>query len=300
MSMGVAKRDGKFLVALVVEKEDSWALEKANELRRQHQGGVTVHVIGKAYWARPGDAREQQAVDVLEPGISIGHAEGYPGSLGCFVAARSKGKTFAALTSASHVLALFNEAQKGDPVIHPGHPDGPRTLENRIGTLANYSYLVHHQEKGAYKGPLNAEDIALVLPSEQQRMPEATFVPNPKSGAKKLKLKKCIEPDQLFERIAEPVYKIGRTTDFTEGVVEVARLAEYPIQQADGRIYLYKDLVVVKNKGKKEFGQPGDSGSIAYTSDGLAVGVVVGGSPGYTFLSPLATSLRAMNAELLT
>jgi hypothetical protein len=299
LSVGLAREDDKLVAALLVEKEDSTAQESARKLKESYPGGIVIRVTGKAYSSKPEDVMAQEPVQKLVPGSSIGHYRGFPGSLGGIVTVKTKSRPWLGLISASHVLAINNTADKGDPILQPGSPDGPRVLDNKIGILTNYTYLVHYQDKEGNTDPMNTEDVALVKPSDEERLPAANMVPNPKDPKGKIKLKECIPAEQLFEVVGEEVYKIGRTTGLTSGILDIIGTLSYPIQLPDGRVYAYKDLAVVKNVGKDKFSQPGDSGSIAYTADGRAIGLVVGGSPDYTFLSPLSSCLKAMKAELL-
>lgn len=299
LSLGLAKEGEKLVAALLCEKEDSAAQESANELKQNHKGSVVVKVTGKAYSSKPSDVIAMEPLPRLVPGASIGHFKGFPGSIGGFVTFKSKSKTVTGIISASHVLAMNNTAKKGEAILHPGSPDGPRVLENKIGTLANYTYLVHYQDEDDDSDPLNTEDIALVKPDDPDRVPSTNMVPNPKDPTSRIKLKECFPAERLFEHVGEEVFKQGRTTGFTSGILDVASVMNYPIQLPDGKVYAYKDLAVVKNSGSKQFSQPGDSGSMVYTADGKALGLVVGGSPDYTFLSPLSSCLKAMKAQLL-
>jgi len=299
LSLGLSKEDNKLVAALLVEKEDSAAQESAKDLEKDHHGSIIVKVTGKAYSSRPNEVITQEPLEKLVPGASIGHYRGFPGSLGGFVTVKAKPRRWLGLIGASHVLAMNNTAKKGEPVLHPGSPDGARVLDNKIGTLANYTYLVHYQDEEEDTDPLNTEDVALVKPDDPEKLPSANMVPNPKDPNSRVKLKDCLPAEHLFERVGEDVFKQGRTTGFTAGTLDVASVMSYSIQLPDGRVYAYKDLAVVKNKGSKPFSQPGDSGSIVYTEDAKGIGLIVGGSPEYTFLSPLSSCLRAMKAELL-
>jgi len=299
LSLGLSKEENKLVAALLVEKEGSAAQETAKDLEKQHQGSVVVKVTGKAYSSKPSERIEQEPLDKLVPGASLGHYRGFPGSLGGFVTYKARTKRSLGLISASHVLAMNNTAKKGEAVLHPGSPDGPRVLDNKIGTLVNYTYLVHYQDEDEDTDPLNTEDIALIKPDDPERLPSANMVPNPNDPDTRIKLKGSIPAEQLFERVGEQVYKQGRTTGFTVGTLDVASVMNYSIQLPDGRLYVYKDLAVVKNVAGKRFSLPGDSGSIVYTTDGKAIGLVVGGSPEYTFISPISACLKAMKAELL-
>jgi len=296
ISVGLSKRDGKYVLALLVEKEDGWARQRAQEMESSHPNRVIVEVTGKAYSSTPSSVPRGTSSELL-PGFSIGHWRGYPGTLGGFVVVKAGSKTWAGIISASHVLSNNNAAAKGDRILYPGCPDGPRTLAQLIGTLADYTLLVHYQDEES--DPVNTEDIAVVQPDNLASLPSANLVPNPKDPGRKIKLKGCVQAEQLFEYLGEPVYKTGRTTGLTCGILDVAKTRPPAIQLSNGRIYFYENVIAVKNQGQKAFSQPGDSGSIVYANDGMALGLIIGGSSEYTFASPLSSCLKAVNAELL-
>lgn len=296
MSHGIAKRDGKYVMALLVEKADSWVLEKAKGYQGRNPQKVIVEVTGKAYSSKPFDKIQSPLQDNLVPGISIGHFRGCAGTLGGFARISNRKEKWTAIIGSSHVLSMINTGQKGEDIIHPGWPDGPRVFDNRIGTLENYTYLVHHQQKG---DALNREDIAVVRPFADDRIPTANLVTNPKDQRKKINLKGCVPSEDLFKHIDESVYKNGRSSGFTEGVLEVTNVPQYSVQLPNRRVYVFSDVAAVKNMNNRPFSKPGDSGSIVYTSDGKALGTVLGASSTHSFIVPLSTSLKAVKAELL-
>lgn len=299
LSFGIAKRDGRHVLVQLVEQKEGPALQEATEIEEQYPAVCAVEVTGKAYSSKPDEALHQEPLHELSPGSSVGHYRGFPGSLGGFVEAGIQAKRWHGFISASHVLAMNNTAEMGDPILHPGSPDGARALGNKIGTLADYTYLVHYQDKDGDLDPLNTEDIALVKPDDAERLPSANLVPNPKDQDKKIKLSGYVPADQIFERVGEEVYKVGRTTGFTSGILDVANIMKFSIQLPNRKIYIYKDVYAVKNIGQKRFSRSGDSGSLVYTADGKAIGLVIGGSDKYILVSPLSTCLKAVKAELL-
>jgi hypothetical protein len=299
LSWGVSKKNDKYVVAILVEKDDSWALRKAEELRSAYQDAVLVSITGVAQSSRPGDTKPQaRTVTKLAPGLSVGHIRGYPGSLGCLVKGRTKGTDWPGFVSASHVLAINNTAEKEDPILQPGHPDGPRSLDNKLGTLANYIFLVHYRKGEEEIAPTNTEDVALVRLEDDQNLPASNLVPNPDDPERRITIKGCIPAERLFEKIEEPVYKIGRTSGFTSGILEFTNIQPYPIRLPDRKSYLFKDVACVR-PAKGSFSLPGDSGSLVYSRDGMALGLIIGGSEEYTFISPFSSCLAAIGAELL-
>ena len=296
MSPGIAKRDGKYVMALLVEKAESWVIEKAKEYQNQNPQTVIVEVTGKAYSSIPIGKIKSSPQAKLVPGISIGHFRGSAGTLGGFVRISSKKEMWTGIIGSSHVLSMINSGQKGEDIIQPGWPDGPRVFDNRIGTLENYTYLVHYQQKG---DALNTEDIAVIRPLAEDRLPISNLVTNPKDQKKKINLKGCLPSKELFKQLGESVYKVGRSSGFTEGILDVTNVPQYSVQLPNGRLYIFSDVAAVKNISRRPFSEPGDSGSIVYTSEGKAIGTVLGASSTHSFVVPLSTSLEAVKAELL-
>jgi hypothetical protein len=142
LSVGLTQRDGKIVVVVLVEKAGSLAEKKAEQvavvLGEKHESEIHRLVTGVAHSSKPDDALPRDFEK--DVGTSIGHIKGYPGTLGCLVSIKAKSTEYAAVTSAAHVLSMLNRADKGDPIIVPGYPDGENALENKIGTLANYTY----------------------------------------------------------------------------------------------------------------------------------------------------------------
>lgn len=292
ISLGIAKRSGKHLLALMVEKKDSWAEQKAEELGSAYAKTVVVEVTGKAFASNPDNKVKVTHRGKLTPGISIGHFRGYAGTLSGFVQVSGEAR----IIGSSHVLSMINTGEKGEDIIHPGWPDGARVFKNRIGTLEDYTYLVHHQQK---EDPLNSEDIAVVKPVNPDSIPSRNLVINPKDQKRKIKLKGCIPSDSLFERIGEPVYKDGRTSGFTAGTLEVTNIAQFSVELPNGRVYIFTNVAAVKSGSRRSFSGPGDSGSIVYTGDGQAIGLILGASSTHSIVIPLSTCLKAIDAELI-
>ena len=298
MSLGIAKRNENYMLALLVEKKGSWAWRKAKELQERHSSHVIVEVTGILHSARPENKIPVEPQKKLSPGVSIGHYRGYPGTLGCFVNIKAGSTNWRGIVGSSHVLSMNNTAKKNDPILHPGWPDGFKTSSNIIGKLTAYSVLGHYQDD---TDAPNEEDIAVIKPDDPDRLPSTNLVPNPRDPNKRIRLKGYVPANELYKRIGEKVYKIGRTTKFTEGTLNVTNIIEYYLTLPNGRKYRYHDLASVEPAGKGEFSRDGDSGSIVYTEDGLGIGLIVGGSliPSLSFFIPLSSCLTSVNAELI-
>lgn len=300
LSIGVTKSEGQTIATLFVEKKDSWAMRQAKKIEQSIDGPLAINITGVAHSTWPQHPVSQINALDLRPGLSIGHYCGYAGTLGCILRIKSSHGEILSLAGASHVLAMINTANRGDAILQPGYPDGQKILTNRIGVITNYTYLVHYEESLAYGQSANTEDIAVVQLDDQQHWPSANLVPDPRDPKnKKIKLKGYLSDEELIARINERVFKMGRTTEFTEGVYHGVIAGPQAIELPDRKVYLYKNVFMVKNKGMQAFSQPGDSGSLVYTLDGKAIGMIIGASDQITYLSPMSSCLKSMNADLL-
>jgi len=222
---------------------------------------------------------------------------------GCVVRSTRRNEDWTGVTSASHVLSINNTADEGDIIIAPGHPDGPKSNKARCGSLDRFIYLTHYSQLDRPGvNSICCPDVALVHldPNTKHTIPEATWVVDPKSPGKRLPIKGMLDKDTLVERSGERVYKVGRSTDFTEGTLDIVGLQRQAIQLPDGRLYLYTDIITVERVGRKSFSQAGDSGALVYTADGYGLGFIIGGTEDISFISPMDVCLRQIEAELLT
>jgi hypothetical protein len=216
ISMGVTRKDGEIVLALLVEKPDSSAARKAEDLASRFGGVVIPVVTGVAHSSKVGGGLKKEVE--LRVGTSVGHYQGYPGSIGCVVTVQARGREELHLTSAAHVLSMLNTAKKHDPILVPGHPDGPKVLGNKVGDLANYTYLTHYAEGQDWANQINHEDIAAVKLDNPNDWEDGTLVPVPDAPHRRKRVGDVVNKEQILDYIGKLAFKIGRTTDLTTGV----------------------------------------------------------------------------------
>jgi hypothetical protein len=300
ISWGLARRKGKFVVVILSERENSRSLSEAEDIAKSFPGLVETKVIGGAYSVNPGDMGRKPLAPPLYPGSSIGHIRGFPGTVGCVAQNRLGKESWIGVTSASHVLSILNTAKKGDPIIAPGHPDGPKSSASRCGSLDRYIFLTHYSKVSENTNHLCCSDMAFVQIDEEYegQIPDGTWVISP-STEQQMRIKGIVSRDKIFERSGEAVYKVGRTTDLTQGTLDLVRLQRQSIQLPDGKLYIYTDVMTVERIGEKAFSKPGDSGALVYTADAFALGFVIGGTDKTTWVAPIDQCLRDINAEIV-
>ncbi|UZN03561.1 hypothetical protein [Cellulomonas sp. S1-8] len=230
---------------------------------------VTAQALGETGRARP-----------LRPGVSIAHRDVTAGTLGAFV---QVGGVLHALSN-HHVLAGVPGASAGDLILQPGPADGGRVPADRVGTLAAFVPLA--------AGETALVDAALALLDDDEV--DATYpVGSVTTTARALG--------------GENVGKIGRTTSVTAGRVTAIELDDVVVGYGDDLGNLrFDDQIEIEGTGRTPFSRGGDSGSLVYREDGVALGLLFAGSEtggdngrGLTYVNPIDAVLGALDATLL-
>ncbi|GAA2720838.1 hypothetical protein [Cellulomonas aerilata] len=229
---------------------------------------VTAQALGETDRVRP-----------LRPGVSIAHVDVSAGTLGAFV--RVDGVLHA--LSNFHVLVGSPSAKAGDPVLQPGPADGGQDPQDRVGTLAGFVPLQAGEDHlvDAAIARLDDTDVDLAYPVGL--------------------VTETAEVDGT-----EQVAKIGRTTGLTQGHVTAIELDDVVVGYGDEMGELrFDNQVEVQSNGPRPFSRGGDSGSLVYRTDGVAIGLLFAGSEaggdngnGLTYLNPIGAVLDALGAEL--
>jgi hypothetical protein len=104
----------------------------------------------------------------------------------------------------------------------------------------------------------------------------------------------------------EDVAKIGRTTALTQGRVTAIELDDVVVGYGEELGTLsFDDQIEVESTGDGPFSRGGDSGSLVYRADGVALGLLFAGSEtggangtGLTYLNPIDAVLEALGVRL--
>ncbi|MGY4644050.1 hypothetical protein [Cellulomonas sp. URHB0016] len=230
---------------------------------------ITARSLGETGRVRP-----------LRPGVSIAHGAVSAGTLGAFVLV--DGAVHA--LSNYHVLSGTPRAAIGDAVVQPGPADGGRAPRDRVGVLARRVDLKPDSTATV--------DAAIALLDDQE-----------------------VDPTYPVGRISttavavggEIVEKIGRTTAVTRGRVSAIEVDDVVVGY--GRLLgelSFDDQIEVEGLGADPFSRGGDSGSLVYREDGVALGLLFAGSEtggdngaGLTYLNPIDAVLDAFGATLV-
>jgi hypothetical protein len=302
----VAKRlvNGEEALGIYLEKDEGSAYQTALALKEQEPERVSIEVVGfaQSVWPKESRANEDAVAGDLAPGSSVGHMHGWAGSLGAFVGFKylKDKNTYKGFTSAAHVLGINNKAEKGDPVISPGRPDGVVDIDAKVGKLGRCAYLTHYSEQNDPNAVLNTADIAAVELDDETTCPEANLVRDPKNPKEPMPITGVLDLDGLINHLESPVYMVGRTSGFSKGVLDGTNLAAFPIKLPNNRNYFYSELSVVRPQtSKRMFSAAGDSGALVYTADGMAAGFLIAGSPKRSFFHPAYLCLQQVGAKLI-
>jgi len=247
----------------------------------------------------------QKFFATLRIGIGITNATGqYPqglsvGTLGFFLQ-DGQGRRF--LVSNNHVIGGSNAAQAGEAIEQPGTLDMTlaeirllptlAALEN-AHTIARLTTQVQLAFRTPQNVPVNQVDAALAELTNSGRgmqdLDRLSF-----GGS----LRGVAAPYQLGPNGAlvgsARVYKVGRTTGFTEGVVtNIAGTTLVPYQ--GGTAFFAGQIVIqptADNVGP--FSDRGDSGSGIVNEDHELVGLLFAGSGARTLVNPIAEVLAQL------
>jgi hypothetical protein len=207
-----------------------------------------------------------------------------PGTLGCF-ATNSAGKTF--LIAHGDTVGAGRGARIGDQIFLEGQ--SPETGHQPIARLSEV-YTI--PDAGKQKGKVSGTLSIVAAQIERHLVPDFGPLPSPWR----------IERARKAE--SGRVVKIGRTSGFTEGKIDLPSLAVV-ITSPDGRQITVSDCISVKGKAKADFSRPGDGGAAVVHEKGDVIGIVVAGSEGsgktasVTIVYPIDHVLKGWKMRLL-
>jgi len=241
MAKGVMRLDTReYGLALRVYEGKEQIAQQAVKFLGRYRREVQL-VLGVRY-----HPRVTAAPGALTAGLSIGHPQITAGTLGGFV--RDRDGVY--VLSNNHVLANSNQARPYDPIMAPGPSD--HGTHRVIGHLQRWMELREHTPEGL--------DAAIAKLSGGVKY-RPSFVP----GAGR------VERTPIDDRYAvHSVFKHGRTTKFTQGVVSAFEVDDivvsYGSSQQPHWFQFDNQLEFVGAQPGDLFSDAGDSGSVIYDS----------------------------------
>jgi len=292
------------VVAMVRRKESLFNLSPDDRIPAFAKGLIQTDVL------EVGDIKALSYTNKERPapgGVSIGHYRITAGTLGTVVRDANTGQVL--ILSNNHVLANSNEANLGDPILQPGPVDGGKLGRDEIGTLLRFVPIDFNLDGGScpwaelYADFGNA--VAQVFNS-QHRVKTYTFNPQavnyvdaavatPYSGSD-------LDPHivnigvvngTVPAFLGQEVRKTGRTTEYTEGKIELVD-ATVQVQYGEGKIATFEKQLISGYMSKG-----GDSGSLLVEKNSLrAVGLLYAGSDQVTIYNPIQFVLDALEITI--
>jgi hypothetical protein len=286
LALGVSTvnaRASEYQLAVRVQHPLLWDSPEMQSICKEARNEVDVRFVGfvhplQAPWY-------QERCSPVRIGCSVGHYEVTAGTLGAFVKDRQTGKL--QILSNNHVLAAENQGKIGDDILQPGKYDNGVNPKDAIARLTRF---VPIDFSGA-----NSVDGAISDLTDTSQF-------DARSLDRRGKLAGGGTAPLTY---AEKVYKVGRTTGLTEGVVTAVEVDNISVTY-DQSTATFDSQIEVRSTGNNSFAAGGDSGSLVFDERNLAIGLIFGGtlqegsgSSGLVYVNPLDTVLNDLNVDLL-
>ena len=214
------------------------------------------------------------------PGFGVGHVNITVGTFGCLVRKKDDDETLYILSN-SHVLADEGTGAVGDRVIQPGKYDGGAAPGDVIAELSQWIPF-----QFTSTGYPNTVDAAIAKVKNKASVTSAIRLIGVPTGASNR------------VRRGMRVQKTGRTTDYTQGIIQDInyRMAlNYKIPGGgSGRVGL-QDLVLCTR-----FTDGGDSGSAVLDMNKRIVGLHFAGSPSSSIFNKINNVLTQLDIDVVT
>ena len=283
IALGVARGAGAkdYHLAVRIQRRSLEANRQLHDrISAAAKGEVDVRYVGRI--AKQDDWNKVRQRPLLI-GASVGHFAITAGTTGAFV--NSAGAM--AILSNNHVLANENRAAVGDAILQPGNFDGGSSTTDLVANLSHFIPL--------NTAVPNLFDAAVATLA-------AGVAPNLTTLTGKGVLTGLraapLEP-------GETVFKVGRTTDLTQGKVTAIEVDSIVINYETGNMTFNRQVEIEGAATDAPFSAGGDSGSLIFDADGAACALLFAGGDtggsngmGLTYANDLAGVLAALNVTL--
>ncbi|MGA2704893.1 MAG: trypsin-like serine protease [Isosphaeraceae bacterium] len=214
------------------------------------------------------------------PGFGVGHVNITVGTFGCLVRKKDDDETLYILSN-SHVLADEGTGAVGDRVIQPGKYDGGAAPGDVIAELSQWIPF-----QFTSTGYPNTVDASIAKVKNKASVTSAIRLIGVPTGASNR------------VRRGMRVQKTGRTTDYTQGIIQdinyrMALNYKKP-GGGSGRVGL-QDLVLCTR-----FTDGGDSGSAVLDMNKRIVGLHFAGSPSSSIFNKINNVLTQLDIDVVT
>ena len=265
-------------IHVLVEKKVESKYLTANNIIPKYYMGIKTDVInvGKIK-LKKGEAIPEK-IRPLEGGcgISLKDAQG-DGTLGCIVKKVKEEKVEYFILSNNHVIAGFNRAPIGTPIVQPSEYLGGKFEEDIIANLSNF---IPVRIVTPNKEPVNQVDCAIAKINNTSINPSNI-----------IKLQKIKGVDEIS--IDDNIKKVGFTSGLTEGTVNTIDATIKVNFNGSPCIFIEQIVGEIENKS-------GDSGSIVVNENNSVVGLFFGGTNDdkFAFINKIQQVLNKLKVEL--
>ncbi len=291
IALGVAKgkHSGDYKLAVRIQQGDrinaraaAGIPQRINDLAQGEADIRIVRNIKKR--ARRPTPWYQGMLRPLTIGSSVGHHRVTCGTLGAFVRCGESGDI--CMLSNNHVLANEGQCRKGDVVLQQGSLDGGVMPDNRVARLERWTRF---STRGKH-----LVDAAIAVLDDEMEYYATTMRGRPQTDLAGVR-RRILEPDDI-------VWKVGRTTGFTKGVVTAIELDDVVVEYDMGDV-TFDDQIEIAGVRGTLFCDGGDSGSLIVDADDKACALLFAGGyePGrgdLTYAHPIKTVFEHLDVTL--
>ena len=235
--------------------------------------------------------------DPIRLGCSISPtSEPYAGTLGAFC--RDNLTERDGILSNNHVLADVNGVPIGTTIMQPGARDGGDAAKDVIAELIRFVPI----QFGGFPNRVDAAVAALTQHGRQED--RATIYDSADQPQPAL----VLQPGDPVEPLpGMSVFKTGRTTRHTRGLVRAVNVNNYLVDMGVGVARFDGQMVVEMDMSPTQpFSRPGDSGSLIVDEGGRPVGLLFAGSAsggagnvGITGANPISSVTHQLGVTLI-
>lgn len=275
IALGIEGRAGVFKLAVRVTAVTPGIQASLDAIEAAAQGEVSIKSVGKV-------VKQQLTARVrpLQIGYSVGQVHITAGTIGGFVSSQVPGDPGVFILSNNHVLADENRAQPGDAILQPGPADGGSDPADGAATLTRFVPLV--------AAGRNNIDAAVALVGSGIGVDPLTL-----QGLGALAGVRATPLES-----GELVWKVGRTTGLTQGVVSATELDDLTVQYDIGDLVFDDQIEIGPAVPGQPFSMGGDSGSLIVDAQRNAVALLFAGNDvDATYANPIAAVLSGVQAQ---
>jgi hypothetical protein len=278
------KRPGEYRLAVRL-RGGAMARALAEEINRAAHGEADIRVIRRIV-KRARTPWHQARQRPLMIGASVAHVDVTAGTLGAFVRRRERDNGEVFVLSNNHVLANESRAARGDSVLQQSPHDDGVDPDERIGVFSKAIALRPDRP--------NLVDAAIAVLDDGMEFFSSWL----RGGATELRGQR-----RAFLAPGERVWKLGRTSGLTRGVVSAIELDNVLVGFDIGDLS-FDNQIEVRGSGRRPFSDGGDSGSLILDEDGRACALLFAGGAAddgtdRTYANPIETVLDKLKVDLV-